>query len=313
MKELSGLVRKLELEILKTDRKRLKNHVRRMTDLTTDAERTFRFGNPDLFVTNPAQLRYITDELSEKAQELLPSGRNVLSAAATELLNEIIKLVRDSAPVREKLELQQASADLEAKQIRKSFKDAEDHLEKAIDLVDAGFQQPGADDLSSASKHVTDAVAILETLKTDPSGKKSAGSFDVVITLLEGVAYWIKNPEQIVIPDVTRSDNNVDFVNAALSRPGHHASVPVPQTLLDALGKFCSRDSLQQFAIATSGLVLPLSAWKGARAFFGRPVSPGELISKIENTLRVWVQNVQRPCGRHVNLRSIAEALARFV
>jgi hypothetical protein len=299
----------------------LKNHVKRLRRLasagsTITSPSTQNYAHyrpwPNLF-----QLNYVAAEIEDQLKSVLPSGKAVLSEKATRILNELIELVRSSAPDRVKLEQQQVDADNRAQEIQKHISDVESLFYQAVSLIDSSQKETitqAPKIRSIAAEKVTGALDIIASLtlgsQPAPGLKNTVHALEL---LLQGVIFWIENPDKILSPALSRGYDRLDFIKTSNSISTRKPLSELAKTLEEVLGAFCKRDSLQQLAILISGLLLPLTGWRLARIVLGSPVTPSEKTGEIEKTLRSWADLIQKACGQAPDFTAMATALDPFV
>jgi hypothetical protein len=332
LKKLTALVKDLEREILRSGRAELTNPVRQMRYL---AEAGVRHGHAIKASTLGSvghslyglQLGYIVDTVGQDAKGLLPEGKNVLSRNATRILNEIVDLTKSSEPLRENLDKEQANANKRADEIQDKLRSAEDLMGSAGSLVDSMGTQTGtqvAGVRSNASDSVTKAIENINWVKTNTIRKEltleGEELIDAFVTLLEGIVYWINNPEKVVVRGSASAqiEKRSALIKVSFASEAS-ASTGAPDDAWESvLSRLCKRESLQQNAIIITGLIAALTAWRlGREAAALLPTVPrltlDEKLRKIEKVLRYWGSKVQTACGQPADIAQLAKALEPFI
>lgn len=330
LRQLSGLVKELENEISKSGRAEVIDPVRRMRQLAEAGVRNGHAVKASAIADQSVyslQFDYIADRVGQDAKELLPGGKNILSPNATRILNRILDLIKRSEPLREKLDEKQTQADKRAKEIRERLRASRDLMSNAGKLVDSAETQP-RDKVpalrSDASANVTTAIENLEWIKTNTVGKElpldGEVLIDALVTLLEGIVYWMRNPEKVTdrLSASLQIEKRISFIETSYAgKPSLSTDAPY-DTWESVLSRLCKRDSLQQNSTIITGLIAALVAWRLARETAALlpnvpPLTLDEKLKKIEQVLRYWGSKVQTACGQPADVVQLAKALEPFI
>jgi hypothetical protein len=284
--DLSRLVDALEKEVARAQ----KAQVQQLRDLTEIGRaHASLIRNPDGVQTSPALLTglsLVSAQVGKTAQDLLPPGENTLSAEASRILNEIVRLVHESVPKQAHLKEVQQDVREKDELIRRETRRIEDVLRSAREsavVADNPLTSRGQvlAARGQAVSKITEALDSLQTLKTRINQSKEAlESLDLLVLLLEGTRQWIKEPEKIAAFRPGSSQDLSGSAQADGSQQSNHARRAGMAASLDRiLAHHCPPGSSWQVA----GCATLLGVINGLN-YFRRP-STEQRISAIERSL----------------------------
>lgn len=289
--ELRTLVEQLETAVHQPE---MRTQVKQMRDLTEIGRTQAKMMNAHATSTDTRALvksiTLVSQQVGETAQDLLPTGKNELGAEASRILNQIVKLVKESIPRQQAqiTETQRSTNEL-LNALRKNIKSVEGHLDAAREaavVADNPLKSPREikDARVTAAGETDKAITELGELKATAiqqcGGKCSDATqnIDDLVMFLEGIREWIKAPDKVLA-----FNSNMDPAgNATASlRQTRYAHPVRPETLGNIFSRHCPPGSQWQVASCTTFVLAPLKGW----AWFRRP-SQAQKINAVESGVR---------------------------
>jgi hypothetical protein len=239
-------------------------------------------------------MSYVSQQVGKTAQDLLPTGQNVLSAEASGILNEIVKLVNESIPQQQALITKsQDSTNALVDTLQKKVKSVDSHLEEATSYaVKADYKLTPQPEMIKARALAADrtgkAVLELTELKTTAQQKcgdkcdKAVELIDDLINILSGIEEWIKDPARVLAFNASQS---VSGKTTASLRQTSYAHAAVAESVGSVLGRHCKPGSPIQTLSCITYIIAPAKGWKWKEKAMFRSTTREKLISVVERNI----------------------------
>ncbi len=220
--ELKEKVSLLEKEIDKSKKTTTQN-LKRLLDA---GEKQTRFINSSTNNSSANVLAFavINDQIQKNVDDLLPKGENTLSPKASELVNDIVKIIKDSSQIQKEIETEQ-------RKVNKNVESLNDNIEKINKLVESATrhidtanhskstQSQIAEAKSITKKDVNEIIKIVEReLKPLASNiEKALDMIETLILALRGVHSWVITIDQDIPFQEKSKNQNTQFIKTNFS------------------------------------------------------------------------------------------------
>lgn len=205
-----------------------------------------------------ALLTQLAEQMDQNARCLLPNGQNVISARASEIINEMLKQIAKAR------ELDQPLTDAN-KAVNEGYKTLKDKLDTVryamLDSVQRILEAETApsgtstykSQLKQASLSLEKPITELQKLlkeeeekmrQTQSSSSKPTPSSGMerlnnLVMLLEGVALWLQNPGQFVVPAQQSSRSEPTFIRTTYDPATAVQNKTIEQEISDQYESCC--------------------------------------------------------------------------
>jgi hypothetical protein len=211
-------VKILEAELNKS---KLKSQARQIRELAETGRASARLMRDYLGISGSVEyaslntLSIVSEQVAHTAQNLLPEGEVMLSAAGVSALNKIIGLVNEYKKQQSKATTSQVDHREALNDIHRKIVRIRELLFSASYAI-AGADEPGVNAAragnlkSQANDSINQAIKLLNELpQAKPEQADAAQPRDTFVTLLHGTQKWISNPAAAEISYARGSDQAI--------------------------------------------------------------------------------------------------------
>jgi hypothetical protein len=235
----------------------------------------------------------VGEQVGRTAQDMLPAGDNVLSTEASRILNEIVKLVNESIPEKQReIDASQKRTSALTTALREKIGSVENHLQgasQAAVVADNRLSKPAEVITARATAYdltgraVKDLTGLRSIVAPNCTSKcsEALSIIDDLVLLLEGTQQWIKEPEKVMAFNASRGESGIAGQALARQNQTHYAHPVVAGGLNNVLDRHCPPGSSLRVAFCTTCVLLPVKAWA-----WWRSPSSDQLVNALESGVR---------------------------